>query len=464
MKDFHGMVGGDHYSLADMMFSQNPACRNLQKLGVTCLVILKVMLSPLLVKAASPAKDPAPEAVNQALGIQLFSPENLWDESDQSVAKRLGLPRESLTSVESGFRTYQQNFILGVKSYSLFLQGKAGKVAAVAILFANKGDVATYATTQDQQGIIRAAAITKQTKEYHIYISPQMLEAYRSAIRHDQEEIRHQMEGLFGESKPATLGANVVMQEQGECWDWKGVSFFLAAPRNEYIVLRLLPSSSFEKSDADREAFQKSKELLPGRVKHFPNGDVVITDIPMVNQGPKGYCVPATFERVLRYYGLQADMNLLANGGQTAAGGGTWLSDICNASYLVVAHAGGKVTRGMSGVRIADVAPYIDKGEPVIWQLSSSKEFNSRANQRTKDRQHVADWNEWKEKVLEPARAQSSQLAESFDYHVGLIIGYNRSTGELAISDSWGPAYEKRWITQEEAIAVSKGETSVIGW
>jgi hypothetical protein len=436
-------------------------CRS-NRLGL--LLALLFCMSLGMLQATPPPKDPSPEELNQALGIPLFTQESLWNEPDRQVASRLGLPSESQTTYESGFRTYQQRFILGVKSFSLFLQGKQSKVENVAILFANKGDVSAYASTEDQQGIRRAADLTRQTKEYHLYISPQMMEAYQSAIRHEEEGIHKQLEALLGASKPASLGVNTTMQERGQRWDWRSTSFFLTAPRNEYIVLRLLPTSSFENSDADRKAFQKSKELLPDRVKHFRNGDIVITDIPMVDQGPKGYCVPATFERVLRYYGLQADMNLLANGGQTAAGGGTWLSTVCNAAYLVVSHAGGKVTRGMSSVRINDIASYIDKGEPVIWLLSSSDEFNRRANQRTRDRQNIADWNAWKTDVLNPARAKASQLASNFDYHVGLIIGYNRSSGEVAISDSWGPEYEMRWITQEEAMAVCKGETSVIGW
>ncbi|GDY18595.1 hypothetical protein LBMAG55_19180 [Verrucomicrobiota bacterium] len=48
----------------------------------------------------------------------------------------------------------------------------------------------------------------------------------------------------------------------------------------------------------------------------------------MVNQGPKGYCVPATWERVLRYMGIPADMYVLAMVGQSGAGGGTSLSTL----------------------------------------------------------------------------------------------------------------------------------------
>jgi hypothetical protein len=38
----------------------------------------------------------------------------------------------------------------------------------------------------------------------------------------------------------------------------------------------------------------------------------------MVDQGPKGYCVPATFERAMRTMGIDADMYLLAMVGQRA--------------------------------------------------------------------------------------------------------------------------------------------------
>jgi hypothetical protein len=157
-------------------------------------------------------------------------------------------------------------------------------------------------------------------------------------------------------------------------------------------------------------------------------------------------------------------MNLLASGGHTSAGGGTSLSAICNAAYLVVGDAGGRVIRGSLGVRIKDVSPYIDKGQPVIWALFSSGEFNQRANERMEARKGVSDWSAWNQEILQPARKASLQLPKEVDPHVCLIIGYNLQTGEVAISDSWGAAYQERWMTQEEVIAVSQGETSVIGW
>jgi hypothetical protein len=45
-----------------------------------------------------------------------------------------------------------------------------------------------------------------------------------------------------------------------------------------------------------------------------------------------------------------------------------------------------------------------------------------------------------------------------------MIIGYNKITGEVAVSDSWGPEYEERWILGVEATQVSQGTMTVIGF
>ncbi len=41
------------------------------------------------------------------------------------------------------------------------------------------------------------------------------------------------------------------------------------------------------------------------------------------------------------------------------------------------------------------------------------------------------------------------------DGHICLIIGYNKKTGEIAISDSWGPHFAERWIQASQAQRVS---------
>jgi hypothetical protein len=70
---------------------------------------------------------------------------------------------------------------------------------------------------------------------------------------------------------------------------------------------------------------------------------------------------------------------------------------------------------------------------------------------------------EWNQKALPTARKNAKTLPKK-EGHVCLIIGYNHDTHEIAISDSWGPEYIERWLTEEEAQAVNLGEGTVIGW
>jgi hypothetical protein len=406
-------------------------------------------------------RNPTPEDVNRVFGIPLVSAGNLWDEPDKNVAERLGLNRESETSYESGYRLYPHDeaSVLGSRLFSIFLQGMEGRASRLSFIFANKGDISVYATQHDERRALNS-------ENHELPVSPQMIQAYQAAIRRDGDHLRQRLNALFGDSVPVTLGRVAGLEERGERWDWQGISFTLSSPRNEYVALRIFPTKEFDDPDVERHSFAAARALIPGRIVHRSNGDVVITDLPMVDQGAKGYCVPATYERVLRYYGLYADMNLLAMAGETQAGGGTSASRIASAAYELVREAGGKITTGIEGAGISDIQPYIDKGEPVLWALYSSDELNERLGDRLGARLGVTDAKEakeWNEKVLPSIRADARTLPREGG-HVCLIIGYNRLTREIAISDSWGPEFAERWLTEEEAKAINQGESTVIGW
>ncbi len=443
-------------------FLKNSAGGFLDKNRIAWLLAALIATFTSLSQAApSPPLNPSAEEMNQAFGISLFTQESFGEESAESVAERLGLRKESETSAESGYRLtpHGKLTILGARPFCLFLQGVGGKAARFSIIFANKGDIGVYASDQDRRPGTNSGS-------QQITISPRMMQAYQAAIRHDGDQLKSALTTLLGPSTPAKLGKVSGMDERGERWNWQGSTFILSSPRNEYVALRVLPTALFDDSNAERRSFTATKELISKRVVHRPNGDVIITDLPMVDQGAKGYCVPATYERVLRYYGLSADMNLLAMAGQTQAGGGTSVANIAMAAYGYVREAGGKILSGISGSKITDIQPYIDKGEPVLWALYSSEELNNRLGERMRQREGVTDSTtakEWSQKTL-PAARQSAKTLPKKEGHVCLIIGYNHDTHEIAISDSWGPEYAERWLTEEETQAVNQGDSTVIGW
>jgi len=67
---------------------------------------------------------------------------------------------------------------------------------------------------------------------------------------------------------------------------------------------------------------KKSGKLTDNIVKES-RGDIFIDNVPMVDQGRKGYCAAAASERVLRYYGVEVDEHEIAVAAGTQAEGGT---------------------------------------------------------------------------------------------------------------------------------------------
>ena len=94
--------------------------------------------------------------------------------------------------------------------------------------------------------------------------------------------------------------------------------------------------------------------------------------------------------------------------------------------------------------------------------MKSTPAFNDIANKRTAARRAVKDWDEWAKQVKKEQRDSRDLSKDKSNSHVSMIIGYNKDTDEIAISDSWGNAYRERWIGEKEADEVSDGSFVVI--
>ena len=407
---------------------------------------------------------PSPDEVNHALGLNLFTTRNLWEESDAEVSERLHLPLETKTSYESGYGTepYGKKRVLGAESFSIYLRGLKDKADGISILFANKGDILHYATSEERDQLRQQAEHFGRSANYRPTYSAQMVQKYEAAIRNDQQEVTGELVKIFGAGLPARNIKTSWMSEEGTKWEWNGTTFFLFAPRNEYLTLRIEPSSSDNYLEAERKAFATAKGVIANRVQHRPNGDVIIGEIPMVNQGGKGYCVPATIERLLRYYNIPADMNMLAMAGRSSASGGTSFDNILPTINELSRNAGGLLNQRQFTGRISDIKQVIDEGKPIIWGLYSSVQFNNRMAERNAKRKTVTDWDKWTKDLI-TARATAPTLPQDGG-HCCMIIGYHEKTREIALSDSWGPEYKERWMTEEEASAIKQGSMASIGW
>jgi len=409
-----------------------------------------------------------PERVNEMLGAKLFDPSGttgLWNAPPRTVATLLNLPTESETSYESSFRSYTpggEAKIVGCRVFSTILTGDHGKAVELSFMLANKGDIMAFLDGNDRSAYEVFCNVQRRTPTATVFSTPGMIRRYEAEIRKDNSLLEASLTKLFGTFKGGSFGRGASTTERGKRWDWNGTTFFLAAPSGEYVVLRLIPTATFDDNQSDRKGFEKAKEEIPDRIQRKQNGDVLL-EVPQVDQGPKGYCVPATFARVMRYYGLHADMDLMAKAGNTTAGGGTFLASENAGIFNLLGEAGLHVSPNSCRISMRDIKTHIDRGEPIILGINLSKEYLARISSRNAGRENVTDWGDWS-RGLTTYRAKAPQLAGGTLAHSCLIVGYNLTTGEIALSDSWSKETHPLWALVEEVGAAAQGAATVISF
>jgi len=378
-----------------------------------------------------------------------LTPPSGWENtSAKEWAKLLNLPAESETKYQSSYRVYidQGLELLGARPKSISLIATEDHPDQLTIMFANKGDSAsTY---------LRAnAAANASLKD---------ITDVKRLIQADYDILKKNISEQLGKPSTQGFGEAGKAREFPLRWNYQGTTFLLTERPGEYCVLRILPSSSADQGGkTSRISDSAMRERMKSNVVHRPNGDVIIENIPMVDQGPKGFCVPATYTRVLLYAGVPADLYLLALLGRTDVGGGTSTTAMENSARALATSYGRTITSVSPTLDLPKLETFFEKGIPLTWAMfvdeKLDRDLSSRLRQRTE-----SDPDAWLKTLAEKRKAARSIKKNLNNGHVCLLIGLNRKTEELATSDSWGPEFAERWITIEEARAISQGDLGAI--
>ncbi|MDI1311589.1 C39 family peptidase [Prosthecobacter sp.] len=396
-----------------------------------------------------------PASVNEAVGQPMFDEAPLFTSSAEAIAAKLKIPQESKTKTASSYRAYTKDDyqMFGAHPYSVAMYAENDKVTNFSLVFANKGDLFS----------------AKGSGEMHFDKDTPPAEAakiVKTAMDKDLAAIAGALTKKLGEPQKERFGegSNKIGRLTVQRWDWRGHSILLAEAPGEYVGVQIVTTAF---ADAGGKVEDTTDKVIRAQalanLEKRANGDVVIGDIPMVDQGPKGYCAPATAERAMRYLGVPADMYILANAGETNFGGGTSVSTLLEGMAPQIRNKRRSFDAWQGEFKLKEIAKYIDKGVPLMWCLYSTDKFNETANKRTKERKTVTEWAAWKTKVTGES-ANNSLPKDRESGHIVLIIGYNKDTNEIAFSDSWGERYKERWITLPEAEQVSQQRFYVVGF
>ena len=217
-------------------------------------------------------------------------------------------------------------------------------------------------------------------------------------------------------------------------------------------------------------------------------GDVWLGDVPMVDQGQKGYCVVASTERVMRYYGSDVDANELAQIANSDAEGGTSLQGIRDAMKKLSARLKVRV-RELEKVDVkeildlvkdynraakrARVEPIPDPGNMIdVPAIYAAMKPDVLKEARTHNKSDLARFQRTAQTHIDQGipllwSVQLGMITESPDIpqsaggHMRLIIGYNAKTQEILYSDSWGAGHELKRMKADDAWTITTALMSI---
>ena len=294
----------------------------------------------------------------------------------------------------------------------------------------------------------------------------------------------------------STLGAPVKLS-----WSYRQDGSRRETFEPGFIRLTIDAPSAGGKTKAGGKAEKSAKGAgkIADNVRRFPNGDVFLEGIPMVDQGMKGYCAAATCERVLKYYGVAVDEHEIAQAAGTSAEGGTStkamkdsVEKVGRRYKLAVDVRYGDFEKPV-GERIAGLAKevqtynktakklkkrqiaesdYIERtGNLVTYSPSAVDQAmepevlkEMRANGVGKAR-YVASMKMIKEQIgkgiplfwgVKLGIYPEPEIPQAEGYHMRLIVGYNDRKREILYSDSWGSGHELKRMPADWAWTITK--------
>ena len=189
---------------------------------------------------------------------------------------------------------------------------------------------------------------------------------------------------------------------------------------------------------------------FPKNVKKEANADVFISNLPMVDQGDKGYCVCASVQRVFEYYGIGADMHQIAQISDADPNRGT--STLTMAKELDKIDYRFKTRLDIIGMCQPMTEVDVKKGEYFVGQPIDERKFLKEIHSYI-DSGLPLLWS------LELGRfPEVPQLSpQTSGGHMRLIVGYNDKTQEIIFSDSWGARHEAKRMKMTDSYRASHG-------
>lgn len=398
---------------------------------------------------------------------------NLWTLGPAEVeaeGKPMGF--EWTSSAREGMRSVARGLIFGGRPVNeALIRLRDGRVSGVTVIFFNRGDAGDLKESEFEELLVGVReAVSARTGGRPVERGKDASSAVRA-------------EGLVWD----TPTSRYLLE-----WSATRASRTKMIPfRAEFVRLTLTPPGEEERAIGARSASSGARQAVKAFVgrDHVVRvgGDVKLADVPMVDQGQKGYCVVASVERVMRYYGAEVDQHELAQIANSDASRGTSMEAMVDSLKRLTSRLGvkakalyewdisdflkmvddynraakrAKVPPVELGGRLIDADAVFAQMKPEIFRevrLKKSSDFGKfqRDIQRSIDEGLPLLWS------VRLGLVKEKEIPQAFGGHMRLITGYSAGAKEIIYSDSWGMGHEEKRMAVEDAWTITSGLTSL---
>lgn len=263
-------------------------------------------------------------------------------------------------------------------------------------------------------------------------------------------------------------------------WEWSGengaarlqAGFFKTKQKFSSEYIRLIRAESAEglelggSKDTAKRRDVKAEHLVFEKDKKR----VYIKDIPMIDQGEKGYCLPATVARVFALYGMESvDQHALAAvcGSSGEKGTSTQamedaLAGISKKFHVKLEILGGTKTKWLESYNKIAKKKHVPA-------LETPDFFSADAETLRAARADKAQLKKWMNEIRKTINRgvpvlwsvrlgiypESVPIPQTRGGHMRLIVGYDDAEGKILFSDSWGAGHELKSVDQADACAMT---------
>ncbi len=439
------------------------------KLHIFTLIILGALFNCTAVaqtKKKNPINDSTPRPLDE-----LITGDAIWDTTpDQLEEKFKSVGLQWLDQGKTRARFFGQGFQLFDGDINILEANsdfKDGKLAATSISLYNRGDSASDPTN--------LAEFEKQVSTFKDILTARL--GVKPLDRGKDAASSVRAIGFLWSKPPTAYLLEYSFQKKMPDKEF----------RAEFVRLRVapIPKRMMIGSTTTNDNKPVAKASLAKNITKDPNGDIFINNVPMVDQGPKGYCVVATAERVFRYLGLTVDQHEMAAVAETSSGGGTsparmvenlkkltgrlqihvrelqsWKYDEflrMIADYNRVAKRNKKREIDLAGGRVIDLGDIYSSFDAE--SLKESKAAPTKGAYTKFVRQVTEIINKgipvmWS---VQLGLYKETEIPQQNAGHMRLIIGYNQKTSEILYSDSWGAQHALKRMPMDNACAMTTG-------